>query len=65
MSPNRFLDIFLHHVQRVNKPAHTSGSLIDVYIKRTNVTVEKIYFSDHDAVRIAIEANSADSHINP
>ena len=30
-----------------------------------NVTVENIYISDHDAVRIAIEKNSVDFHINP
>ena len=45
----------------VNKPTRISGSLIAyVYIKKalmeeffTNVTVENIYFSDYDAVRIA------------
>ena len=31
----------------------------------TNVTVEKIYFSDHDAVRIGIEKNYVDFHIDP
>ena len=44
----------------VNKPTRISGSLIaHVYIKKalmeeffTNVTVENIYFSDYDAVRI-------------
>ena len=48
-----------------NKPTHTSGSLIDhVYNKKglmeeffSNGTVENIYFSDHDAVRIIIEIN--------
>ena len=49
-----------------NKPTHTSGSLIDrVYNKKglmeeffSNGTVENIYFSDHDAVRIIIEKNA-------
>ena len=58
-SKNELLDIFTHHVQMVNKPTHTSGSLIDhVYIKKTfmkefstNVSVENIYFSDHDCVK--------------
>ena len=52
---------------------HISRILIDhVYIKRalmkefiTNVTVENLYFSDHDAVRIVIEKNVVDFHINP
>ena len=56
-----------------NKPTHISGSLIDhAYIKKalmkeffTNVTVENNYFSDHDAVRIAIWKNCVDFHINP
>ena len=56
-----------------NKLTHISGSLIDhICIKKalmeeffTNVTVENIYFSDHDAVRIIIEKNSVDFHINP
>ena len=56
----------------VNKPTHISGSLIyHVYIKKalmeeffTNVTAENIYFSDHDAVRITIEKNYLDFHIN-
>ena len=55
------------------KPAQISGSFIDhFYIKRvlmekffTMVTVKKIYFWDHDAVRIAIEKNSVDIHITP
>ena len=62
---NKFLDIFIDHVQMINKPTHISGSLIDhVYIKKalmeeffTNVSVEIIYFSDHDAIRIAIHKN--------
>ena len=69
LSQNKFLDIFADHVQIVNKPTHISGSLIDhVYIKKafmeeffTNVTVENIHFSDHDAVRIAIHKNYADT----
>ena len=52
----------------VNKPTHISGSLIDhFYIKKslmdkffTNATVENIYFSDHDAVRIIIVTNAVD-----
>ena len=63
VSQNNFLYIFTDHVQMANKPAHISRSLIDhVYIKKalmaesfTNVTVENIYFSDHDAARITIE----------
>ena len=31
----------------------------------TNATVENIYFSDHDAVRIVIKEMSVDFHINP
>ena len=62
---DKFLDIFTDHVQMINKPTHISGSLIDhVYIKKalmeeffTNVSVEIIYFSDHDAIRIAIHKN--------
>ena len=57
----------------VNKPTHIFGSLIDnVYIKKalmedffTNLTVQTIHFSDHDAIRIAIEKNSVDFYINP
>ena len=68
---NKFLDIFTDHVQMVNKTTHISGCLIDhVYIKKalmeeffTSVTVENIYFSDHDAVRIVTEKNSVDFHI--
>ena len=71
-SQNKFLGIFTDHVQMVNKPTHVSGSLIDhVYIKKalteeffTDVTAEKIYFSDHDAVKIAIHKNHVDFHIN-
>ena len=73
VSQNNFLDIFTDNVQMVNKPTHISGSLINhVYIKKalmekffTNVTVENIYFSDHDAVRIAIHKNYVDFHVNP
>ena len=73
MSQTNFLHIFTDRVQMVNKPTHISRSLIDhVYIKKalmeeffTNVTVENIYFSDHDAVRITIEKNYLDFHINP
>ena len=73
VSQNKFLNIFTDHVQMVQKPMHISRILIDhVYIKRalmkefiTNVTVENLYFSDHDAVRIVIEKNVVDFHINP
>ena len=73
VSQNNFLDIFADPVEMVNKPTHISGSLINhVYIKKafmaeffTNVTVENIYFSDHDAVRITIEKKYVDFHINP
>ena len=52
----------------VNKPPSISGSLIDhVYIKKTLIaefsiktTVENIYFSNHDVIRIAIEKNNVD-----
>ena len=57
----------------VKKPAQIFGSFIDhFYIKRvlmekcfTMINVEKKYFSDHDAVRIAIEKNPVDIHITP
>ena len=72
MSQNKFLDIFTDHVQMVDKPTHISGSLINhVYMKKafmeeflTNVTVENIYFLDYDPVRIAIDKNFVDFHIN-
>ena len=62
----QLLDIFTDHVQMVNMPAYISGSLIDnVYLKKTlmvefssNSTVESIYFSDHDAVKTAIEKDN-------
>ena len=54
----------------VNKPTRIPGSLLDhVYINKTlmrqfsiNGTFENIYFSDHDAIRIAFEQNNADFH---
>ena len=69
---NKLLNIFTDHVQMASKPTHISGSLIDhVYIKKTlmeefstNVTVENIYFSDHDALRIVIKKNAVDFNIN-
>ena len=72
VTQNKFLAIFTDHVQMVNKPTQTSGSLIDhVYIKQalmeeffTNTTVENIYFSDHDAVRIAIHNSYVGFHIS-
>ena len=73
VSQNKFLDISTDHVQMVNKPAHISGSLREhVYIKKalmeeffTNVVVENIYFSNHDAVRIAIHKIYIVFRINP
>ena len=70
MSERKFSDVFRDHVQIINKPTHMSGSLIDhVYIKEalmeeffTNPSVENVYFSDHDALRIVIEKNSVDFH---
>ena len=69
---NKLLNIFTDHVQMASKPTHISGSLIDhVYIKKTlmeefstSVTVENIYFSDHDALRIVIKKNAVGFHIN-
>ena len=57
----------------VNKPTHISGSLIDhVHIKITlmkefsiNVTVEDIYFLDHNTLKIVTEENGIDSEIIP
>ena len=52
---------------------HISGFLINhAYIKKslieeffTNATVENIYFSDHDAVRIIIEINGVGFRTTP
>ena len=71
-SQNKCLDLFRDHVQMVNKPTYTSGSLIDqVYIKTTlteefftNLLVENIYFSDYDVVGIEIQKDYVDFHIN-
>ena len=68
MLENKLLDIFTDHTQMVNKPPCISGSLIDhVYIKKTLIaefsiktTVENIYFSNHDVIRIANEKNNVD-----
>ena len=73
VSKNKFLDSFTDHVQMVNKPTYISRFLIDhVYIKKslteeffTNATVEKIYFSDHNALRIIIEKNTVDFRTVP
>ena len=73
VTENKLSDIFGDHFQRVNKVTHISESLIDhVYVKKTfkekfsiNLTVENIYFSDHDAVRIAIDKNAVDFHAIP
>ena len=72
-SETKFLDIFTDHVQMVNNPKLLSGSLVDhVYIKNSlmkecfvNTTVENIYFSDHDAVRLIIEKNAFDFYTIP
>ena len=63
---NKFLDIFTDHVLIVNKPTHILGSWIDhIYINKalmkeffTKLTVENIYFSDHDTIGIVIEKKS-------
>ena len=63
----------MEHVQMVNIPTHICGSLINhVYIKKTlieefsaNATVENIYFSDYDAIRIVIEKNNVDFQTIP
>ena len=68
VTENKLWDIFGDHVQIVNKATHISGSLIDqVYVKKTlmkefsiNLTVENIYLSDHDAVRIVTDKNAVD-----
>ena len=73
VTENKLSDIFGDHVQIVNKATHISGSLIDhVYVKETlmeefsiNLTVENIYFSDHDAVRTVIDKNAVDFHTIP
>ena len=73
VTENKLSDIFGDHVHIVNKAAHMSGSLIHhVYVKKTlmeefsiNLTVENIYFSDHDAVRIVIDKNAVDFHTIP
>ena len=70
---NLLLNHFVDHVQILNKPTHISGSLIDhVYIEKTlmeefsaNATVENIYFSDHDAIRIVTEKNNVDFQTVP
>ena len=57
----------------VNKPTHISRSLIDhAYIKKilteeffTKATVENIYFSDHDGVRIITEKNAVNFRTIP
>ena len=57
----------------VNKPTHISRSWMDhVYIKKTlmeefsiNVSVENIYFADHDPLRIIIGKNSLDFQTIP
>ena len=73
VSKNKLLDVFTDHIEMVNKLTHISGSLIDhVFIKKdlmeeffTNATVENIYFSDHDAVRILIEKNAVGFYTIP
>ena len=72
VTENKLLGIFTYYVHIVNKPTQISGPLIGhVYIKKTlmqefsiNVTVENIYFSDHDVLRIVIEKYAVDFHIS-
>ena len=66
------LDIFTDHAQMVNKSTYVSGSLIEDYIRRaliqtffTNLTLQHIYFSVHDAVKIVSNKDSVDFQINP
>ena len=62
MTENTLSVIFTDHWQRVNKTTYISGLMIgNVLYKKNlmeefsaNVTVEKIYFSDHDVIRILI-----------
>ena len=69
-SQNKFLDIFTDDFQMLNKPTHTSRSLIDHdSVKKAfmeglfiNITAEKKFFSD-DAIRTVIEKSSVDFHI--
>ena len=59
----------------INKPTHISGSFIaHAYVMLisclmdelfTNATVGKIYFSDHDAVRVIIERNAVEFDTGP
>ena len=73
VSKNKLLDVFTDHIEMVNKLTHISGSLIDhVFIKKDlmeeffiNATVENIYFSDHDAIRILIEKNAVGFYTIP
>ena len=68
VSKNKFLDNLTDHVQILNKQAHVFESLIGhAYIKKTlmeknstTLTVENIYFSDHNAARAIIEKNAVD-----
>lgn len=67
MTENKLLNYFTDHAQTVFKPTHISGSQIDhVEIRKTSleefstkVTLESIYFSDHDNVRLSFIASSA------
>ena len=60
-----------NHVKIMNKPTRISGILIDyVSIEKTLmekflliITVEHIYFSDHDVLRIVIEKKTVDFQI--
>ena len=72
VTEHKLLDILTDHVKIVNEPKHIYGSLIGhVHIKKTlmeefsiHITVENVYFSDHDALRIVIEKTAFDFHID-
>ena len=72
VTEHKLLDILTDHVKIVNKPKHIYGSLIGhAHIKKTlmeefsiHITVENVYFSDHDALRIVIEKIASDFHID-
>ena len=71
VSEIKYLDMSTNHVKIMNKPTRISGILIDyVSIEKTLmekfsliITVEHIYFSDHDVLRIVIEKKTVDFQI--
>ena len=68
MFENEVLDISTYHLQMVNKRTNIAKILINyVCIKKnlteelsTDETVENIYVSDNEAIRIVIEKTAAD-----